>query len=154
MPVLALALAAAAAAAPPMLGPFQQGQSVDDASGAATRAGLSLKLYDRRGRYDSYWIVKGQSDVRGALGVCGGRVQFASFIVEGFDNFTALLRDKTEEWGQPQVKVVTIQVSDASRTLERMTFKWPAHGYELTFNARKADGMNGNQSFGGGLKCL
>lgn len=153
MLVLAL-LTAPVIVAAPTLGPFQQGQSFADASAAAVRTALRLQLYNRSGHLDSYAIMKGQSDVRGTVGVCNGRVQFASFNVENFDDFTTLLRTRVEQWGQPEVKVVPVPLADASRSIELMSFKWVAHNYKLEFSARQTAGMYGWQSFGDGLKCL
>lgn len=149
-----MATVGAAAFAPITLGPFVERQPFSEATIAAARAGLSLKPYEQRGPFYSYVIMKGDSDVRGALGVCNGRVQFASFTVDDFDDFTSILRERIREWGQPRVNVVTLQVVDASRSVEMMDFKWLSRRYTLRFSARRSGGLTGDQSFGDGLKCL
>jgi hypothetical protein len=97
--------------------------------------------------------MQGHANVRGSLDLCNGRVQYVSFSIDKFDDFTSLLRQYIAQWGQPKTSVVTVEVADASRSIDMLTFQWAAHRYELTFNARLADGLTGNQSPGFGLKC-
>lgn len=149
--VIALAFFVATSA-PVSLGPFHPGQSFADAQSSAGRAGLTLRQYESRGASASYWVLSG-SDPRGSVGFCRGAVVSASFNVNGYDEFTRLLRVAIANYGQPQVSVDTKEVVDASRSLEIMTFKWPSH-YELSFLARQSDGMYGFQSFMPGTKCL
>lgn len=149
-----VALAAAATTTVPVrLGPFMSGQTMEEATSAAAAAGLNLRPFQSRKWFQSYWIMDNQSKVRGSLGMCGGKLQFAGFTVDSFDDFTTLLRQRTEQWGQPRVSVDTIEVADASRSIELLTFKWPTQRYELSFSARRADGLTGNQSIGYGLVC-
>jgi hypothetical protein len=149
--VLALAFLAAVAG-PITLGPFHPGQSLADATAAAARAGLSLRQDGRGGPTEGYWVLKG-SEPLGSVGFCRGAVQSAHFNINGYDEFTTLLRLAIAKHGQPLVSFETQQLVDASRSLEIMAFKWPSRHYELEFFARQADGLYGFQSFSLATEC-